>query len=137
MSQTLDTQVLNEPRRSLVAQWIAVLAPPGAWAAEFLLNYNLADSLGCSPSAIRFLGMDGGVKIASAAVTGVAVLVCLLTGALSLAAYRRFRAEDHTTGQRARWMALAGVMVAVLFLIIILASFLPIAILDPPCAPSM
>ena len=52
-----------ESKGALAFQWVAVLAPPGAWAAQFLLNYNLADSLGCSPSAIRFLGMDAGPKL--------------------------------------------------------------------------
>lgn len=127
----------TESKGAQAAQWVDVLAPPGAWATQFLLNYNLADSLGCSPSALRFLGMDAGVKTAIGAVTAVAALVCVVTGALSLAAYRRYRAADPTTGQRARWMALAGVMVAVLFLLMILTGFLPLVVLNPPCAPSM
>lgn len=126
-----------ETRGALAVQWLAVLAPPGAWAAEFLLNYNLADSLGCSPSALRVLGMDAHVKVAIGGVAAAAALVCVVTGLVSLAAFRRTRAGDPTPGHRARWMALAGVMVAALFLLMILAGFLPLALLSPPCAPSM
>ena len=121
-------------RREGALQWAVVFVPPAAWAAQFLVNYNLADSLGCSPGHV--VGM-GSVKGVLGAVTGLAALACIVSGLVALRAWRRWRANDATTGKRAEWMALAGVMVAALFLLLILAGFLPLALLSPPCAPSM
>ncbi|GAC1364236.1 MAG: hypothetical protein NVSMB32_06590 [Actinomycetota bacterium] len=120
----------------MVLQWIEVLTPPGVWSVWFLANYNLAESLACSPGAIRFL-VPPGMQPVILLNTALAAALTILTGLLSLRDYRRVRASDATTGRRASWMALSGVMLSALFLLIIVGGFFTVAMLNPPCAPSM
>jgi hypothetical protein len=44
--------------------------------------------------------------------------------------YRKIRADGDEATTRARWMALAGIMNSILYLIVILASFGPPLLLD-------
>lgn len=113
--------------------WVVTLGPPGAWAAQFLVSYNLADSLGCSPGALGGLQRTG-LPASLGAVTGLAALACVASGLLALRLWGRLRTADPSPGERARWMAMAGIMLSAFFLLVILAALLPIAILRPPCA---
>jgi len=115
--------------RGLVAQWLGVLVPAAAWSAQFLLTYNLADAASCSPGAPSVLAGDARVKIVLALATGLAAVVAAAGGLVSLGCWRRLRAGDPTTGGRAHWLALAGVLSGALFLVMILASFLPLGFL--------
>lgn len=122
----------------LARQWVGVLGPPAAWAGQFLVSYNLADSLGCSPAALSPLNTSAGLKAALAMVTAAGALVCVVCALVSLGTLRRLRAaDDPSPGGRAHWMGVAGLMVSGLFLLIILASVLPLLLLPSPCAPSL
>jgi hypothetical protein len=123
-------------RRHVVLQWVEVLTPPGVWSVWFLVNYNLAESLACSPGAIRFL-MPPGMQSVILLGTALAAVVTALTGVLSFRDYRRVRSSDTSTGRRASWMALSGVTLSAFFLLILVAGFFIVALLHSPCAPSM
>jgi hypothetical protein len=121
--------------RGLVLQWIAVLGPPAAWSIQFLAAYNIADSVSCDPGSFRFL-MAGGAKPVIAAVSGACLLLAVGTTLLSVRCHRRLRRSDVTTGHRARWLAVVGIIVGVLFSVMIANSYAPIAILSPACHQS-
>jgi hypothetical protein len=118
--------------RGLVLQWIAVLGPPAAWSIQFLAAYNIADSVSCLPGSFRFL-MTGGVKPVIAVVSGACLLLAVGTTLLSVRCYRKLRRSDVTTGNRARWLALVGIIVGVLFSVMIANSYAPIAMISPAC----
>ena len=50
----------------------------------------------------------------------------MLAFVLAFGCYRKLRAGDSTDANRARWMAIAGMFDSVLFLMLILAKFLPV-----------
>ncbi len=116
--------------RGLVAQWFGVLGPAAAWSAQFLVTYNLADVVSCSPGAIPALAMDDRVKPFLALATALAAAVALAAGFVSYGCWKRLRAADPPTGGRAHWLALAGMFSSALFLLMILAGFLPLAFLS-------
>lgn len=122
--------------RGLVRSWFGVLGAPAAWAFMLLTNAFLGESLSCSPGAIAGLATDRGITWAVAAVNAACALVAVLALVVSLAAWRRLRDSDRSTGRRAEWFAVSGIMVSVLFLLIILAAYLPLVFLHPPCAPT-
>jgi hypothetical protein len=119
--------------RGLVAQWFGVLGPPAAWSAQFLVSYNLADMVTCSRGGVRFLAVEDRLKPAIALVTGLSVVVAAVAGIVAYGCWRRLRDADHTPGGRAGWLAIAGIMSSVLFLILIVVGFLPLVFL-PSCA---
>lgn len=123
----------SRSHRDLVAQWVAVLAPPTAWSLQFLFSYNVSEPLTCYPGAFGVLH-NGGYEPVIAVVTGVALAVCLGTGLLSVRLWRRFRLEDPTPAGRARWFAVAGMILALLFFIMIANTYAPLTMLRPPCA---
>lgn len=115
--------------RGLVAQWFGALAPAAAWSGQFLLTYNLADAASCSPGAPAVLTGNARVKLLLIVATVLAAALAAAGGLVAFACWRRLRAEDPTTGGRAHWLALAGVLSGVLFLLMIVASFLPLGFL--------
>jgi hypothetical protein len=117
-------RITRAERRGSWRLWAGVLTGPAAWSLQLLINYNL-EELACS-SASRQSGVLVGlgvetfillVNVVAAAATVVAGL-----GALSCL---RWKSDDESTGQRATWMAGAGVMTSILFLIAILTGFAP------------
>lgn len=119
--------------RGLVVQWFCVLAGPAAWSAQFIVDYNISDTGSCSPGAVRFLA-SGGLKPVVAVVSGLAAAVTAWGLVVSYRCWRRLQAGDPTTGERASWLAVAGMMSNGLFLLMILGSYLPLIFL-PPCMP--
>jgi len=115
--------------RGLVAQWFGVLGPAAAWSAQFLLTYNLADAGSCSPGSPAVLTGNARVKLVLVVATVLAAAVAAAAGLVSYTCWRRLRTGDPTTGGRAQWLALAGILSGVLFLLMILASFLPLGFL--------
>jgi len=120
--------------RGLVAQWFSVLAGPAAWSAQLFISYNLADTGSCAPASPHFLA-SGGYRPFIALTSGLAAAVTLLALVVSYRCWRRLRGNDPTTGNRASWLAIAGIMVNGLFLLMILGSFLPLAFISQ-CTPS-
>ena len=120
--------------RGLVLQWFAVLAGPVAWSAQFLVSYSVTDTGACAPAAPHFLASGGlrPVIVATSALTAAVTLVALV---VSYRCWKRLRRQDPTTGERASWLAIVGMMTNGLFLLMILGSFLPLAFFSR-CIPS-
>lgn len=115
--------------RGLVLQWFAVLAGAGAWATQFIVSYNLTDTGACAPAAPHFLA-SGGYRPVLVVVNGLAAAVAAVALVVSHRCWRRLNDADPTPGDRASWLAMAGIMANGLFLLMILASFLPLALLS-------
>lgn len=112
--------------------WFGALGGPAAWTVQLVLNYSLEEWFACSPSATT-RGEVVGLQVPTAAVVTSAVLgaVAVLAGLVSFSCYRKIRNDPgDDVSSRAKWMALAGIMNSVLYLIVILASFGPPLLLD-------
>lgn len=106
--------------------WFGVLGAPAAWTVQLLLNYSLEEWFACSPATqtrgvILGLEVDVVATIITVALAGVAVLA----GAVSIRCLRSNDLRGRSEG-RVRWMAIAGIMNSVLYLItIVVALFVP------------
>jgi hypothetical protein len=120
--------------RGLVLQWFAVLAGPSAWSIQFIVSYNVTDTGACTPAASQFLA-SGGFRLVVAVVSALAAAVAALGLVVSYRCWRQLRGHDPTPGERASWLAVAGMMSNGLFLLMILGSFLPLAFFSR-CIPS-
>ena len=110
--------------------WFGALGAPAAWVVQLTLNYSLEEWFACAPStsdAGEVMGL--GVPTAGIATSAAATVVAVVAGLVSFACYRKIDPGDETA-TRAKWMALAGIMNSVLYLIVILASFGPPLLLD-------
>lgn len=117
--------------------WFGVLTGPLLWFVQLNVNYQWEEVLACSPSAtdrgvVLGIGVRTWVVLVNVAVTAVVVLAL----AVSLRCHRRLAPVDagavRTTEHRrdtARWMALAGIVNSVLFLLLIVVGFAPAVIL--------
>jgi hypothetical protein len=119
--------------RGLVLQWFAVLAGPSAWSVGFIVNYNVSDLGACAPGSPHFLA-SGGFRPVIVVASALAAAVALVALVVSYRCWRRLRGRDPTTGERASWLAVAGMMSNGLFLLMILGSFLPLAFFSQ-CTP--
>ena len=110
--------------------WFGVLGAPAAWVVQLTLNYSLEEWFACSPSTTatgEVIGLT--VPTAGLATSVAATAVAVFAGVASLICYRRV-GPSGVSATRAKWMALAGIMNSVLYLIVILASFGPPLLLD-------
>jgi hypothetical protein len=124
--------------------WFGVLAGPILWFAQLNINYQWEEFLACSPSATHHgevLGLDvrTWVVIVNLVVTAVTLLALLV----AVRCYRRTAAVavggvTTTTHHRdmAHWMALAGIVNSILFLLLIVTGFGPAVILKT-CQPAL
>jgi hypothetical protein len=119
-------RISKAERRESLLLWVGVLTGPAAWSLQLLVNYNL-EELACAPANQdpgRLLGL--GVETIVAFTNILLAVATLLAGVAALHCRRvNAKAPAGTTGDRAAWMAVAGVMTSILFLIIILAGFAP------------
>jgi hypothetical protein len=106
--------------------WIGVLAGPLAWTAHLLVNYMLEEFISCTPGS-RTQGEILGLGIESIILTVNVVLaaVALAGGVVAFKCLRGLDASPQNSGSRARWMARAGIINSVIFLLIILVGFAP------------
>jgi hypothetical protein len=130
------------PSRS-VALWFGVLAAPVLWVVELYVNYQWEEVLACSPATTEpgsVLGIS--VRTWITLVNVVATAGALAALAVALRCYRRTGAteaagvrttDDHR--QVAHWMALAGVLNSVLFLLLIVVGYAPAIVLEPCQTP--
>ena len=118
------------------ALWFGVLGGPVAWTTQLVVNYSLEEWFACAPSTTA-PGEVVGLEVPSAAliVSGLLTVVAVAAGIVSFVGYRNIRANGDEVATREKWMALAGIMNSVLYLIVILASFGPPLLLDV-CAVS-
>jgi hypothetical protein len=111
-------------RRGSWLLWAGVLTGPAAWSLQLVVNYNL-EELACAsanqdPGRLLGLGVETVVML-----TNILLAVATLLAGGAALHCRRVGAKVESTGDRAAWMAVAGVMSSALFLIIILAGFAP------------
>ncbi|MDQ3946718.1 MAG: hypothetical protein M3357_16510 [Actinomycetota bacterium] len=112
------------------ALWFAVLGSPLAWVGHLVVNYSREEWFACSPSATaqgEVLGF--GVDTVALAVNAAMALMAAASGLVALRCRRRLATSGNPGGDeridRARWMALTGIVEGALFLGIILFGFVP------------
>jgi hypothetical protein len=131
-----NAQVGNEERirakdRRTTFGWVGLLTGPTAWAIQLYLNWALGEVIACAP-ANRSSGEILGLQVNVVAAVLNAVLLCLtsLAGILAFVQLRGIRSRiDRTTGDRATWLATAGVMTSALFAVVIATSYVPISLI--------
>jgi hypothetical protein len=119
------------------ALWFGVLAGPVLWFAQLNVNYGWEELGACSPSntdrgLVFGVGVRTLVVVVNAAVT--VVVVAALAG--SVRGYRRtgpveaqgVRTTEHQRDV-AHWLALAGIVNSLLFLLLIVVGFAPAVVL--------
>lgn len=112
--------------------WFGALGGPVAWTVQLILNYSLEEWFACSPSATD-RGEVVGLEVPTAAIVTSSLLsvIAVAAGLVAFSCYRKIGAQpDDEVSSRARWMALAGIMNSILYLIVIAASFGPPLLLD-------
>ncbi len=111
--------------------WFGALGAPAAWTVQLLLTYSLEEWFACSPSATT-RGVVVGLEVPTAGllISGTLTIVAIGAGVVALSCYRKMRTASGDAATRARWMALAGIMNSILYLIVTLASFGPPLLLD-------
>lgn len=117
--------------RGSAALWFGVLGAPLAWAAQLAGNYVLEEWLSCAPGSAtpgKLVGIA--VERWVLAISTATTLVALAALLLALACHRRLRASDASTGNRARWMASAGIINSTIFLVPLALGFASPLLLD-------
>ncbi len=118
-------------RPGLIALWFAVLGAPLAWAGQLAVNYTLEDVLACAP-ATRPSGVLLGTDVRRwLIVSSIGFAVIALSSLLvAVRSWRRLRDGDASTGRRALWMAKAGIVNGLIFLIPITLGLVSPIVLD-------
>lgn len=115
------------PRQNLLL-WIGIVLPATAWMIQLFALYMLEDFISCTPGS-RTPGVILGVGVRPIALLITLVLgaATALAGLTSARIWRGIRAAggDGDPAGRVRWMALAGMMSSVLFLLIMLVKVVP------------
>jgi hypothetical protein len=111
--------------------WWGVLAAPLAWATVISAGYFLQDA-GCPPASP---GEIWGVDVSAVSVA-VVIACAAIAAAGALVAYRetRLSRNDETRGGRSHFMAVAGLLGSLLFLLAIVLSgiaFIPLSSCSP------
>ncbi len=105
-----------------VRLWGGVLGGPLAWFAHLMLMYPLVE-LACRRSSVLPLVTASAVLFVTATLAGIS----------SYRYVRYMREHDgHTVPRRVRFMAAAGCMAALLFMVLIAGGTLPL-LFDDPC----
>jgi hypothetical protein len=110
--------------------WFGVLTGPIAWAVQLGANWFLAEVVACSPHADP-IGEIGSVPLyaVTASLNAVLLAVTAIAGVVAWRDLQQIREHgDETTGHRAEWMARSGVINSVVFLVIMAANYVSIAI---------
>ena len=111
--------------------WFGVLGAPLAWLTQLVVAYSLEEWFGCSPSATdagEVLGV--GVRSLALVITAATAAVAVAAGAAAISCLRRAGPDENGVQKRVRWMAVAGIMNSVLYLLFILVGTAPPLILD-------
>lgn len=130
---------MNAGRRTpgTVTLWFAVLAGPSAWVLQLYVGAYLTDVF-CRRGAGDSLGEVFGLSNTSfvTVLTALTAAVAAVAFVVAVAAYRRLKVDDRSTGRRALWMARVGILDNALFGILILLMFIASTRLSE-CAPSL
>jgi hypothetical protein len=119
------TQAIHERVRDIQRLWAAVLLPLGAWALQMSARYAIQPWL-CKHSG----------HAASDAIALVALVLALAGGALGWHALATRRTQPADAGlaqlhQRERFMAALALGLCAMFVLVIIAQWLPERILSP------
>ena len=113
------------PRSTL--GWLGLLTGPTAWMTQLFTSWGFAELIACAPATVP-TGMILGMEMNSfiAIVNALLLALTVLSGLASYVELRRIRARsDPTPGDRATWLATAGIMTSSLFSVLIAVSFVP------------
>jgi hypothetical protein len=127
-NQEMSTdQARGGPRQNLLL-WIGIVLPATAWMIQLFALYMLEDFISCTPGS-RTPGVILGVGVRPIALL-ITVVLGGATAAAGLSSLRIWRTVGEAAGEadpagRTRWMALAGMMSSVLFLLIIVIKVVP------------
>ena len=125
------------PRRGIVplpALWFGLFGAPAAWALQTITDYSLVAHY-CYPSdAPLHAPTFSAVRGVGFAVSGMMLVIVLLALITALRSWREIRhghdAEHHELAEvgegRARFMALAGVLLSFVFLFAVLMNAVPL-----------
>jgi hypothetical protein len=125
------------PRRGVVplpALWFGIFGAPAAWALQLIADYSLVAHY-CYPSdAPVHAPAFGALRGVGLAVSAIVIVVVLLALATAFRSWRETRhghdAEHHQLAEvgegRARFMALAGILLSFVFLFAVLMNALPL-----------
>jgi hypothetical protein len=124
-------QISRDETRGSWLLWFAVLTGPVAWALHLTINYSLEEWFACSPGTqTRGEILGFGVHAVALIVNAILLGATIAAGLVAISCWRKVRADrDEGDITRAGWMALAGIMNSVLYLIIIAFGFAPPLIL--------
>jgi len=100
--------------------WFGVLGGPAGWSLQTLIGSEL-DEIACAPGA----AVPAIVEPVVLAVSAVCFAITILAGLASWRCLRATSERDDTNGRRASWMARAGVITSLFFVIAIFQGFLP------------
>ena len=107
--------------------WYGVLGAPIVWACQLLLDYGLDEAVACAPgNRTHGLFFNTSIDVVVQIVNVVATVLGVLAFVVSYRCYRKLRTDDNTVSNRARWMATAGMFDSALFLMLIIAKFVPV-----------
>ena len=109
--------------------WFGVLAGPAAWSVEMIVGYGV-EEIACSTGSVGQELEGVGVEPIIVALTLFLGAVTAAAGLLAFGCLRRHRAaREAGAGERAEWMAIAGIATSAIFLVMILVNFFSVAIL--------
>jgi len=130
------------PHRDLVPGWLigfGLFAGPAAWSVQSLLDVALA-GYACYPKDEPLAApLWSGLPTALASANVVAIVVCVLGGIAAWVAYRKSGAERPGSAHhllesgdgRTRFLALAGVLTSVLFIVAVVFETFEVFMVTP------
>jgi hypothetical protein len=108
--------------------WVGIILPATAWMVQLFVLYMLEEFISCTPGSQTPGAILGfGVRSIALFLTVVLAAATAAAGLVSLRIWRGMTPEsdEGTAAERARWMAVAGMMSSALFLVIILLKVAP------------
>ena len=124
--------VTQSETRGSIRLWFGILAGPVAWAAQIVVAPDLNEVL-CYPGAGAERGQVLGMAT-DAFLVGFTLFLAIVTAAgfvSALSCSRRLvNFEDGVAGMRAKWMARAGMLVSLLFILGIVVNLVSLVILS-------
>ncbi len=121
----MTSDAFSESIKELAWLWLGLTLPPLSWAGQMATMYALQP----------WLCLHGGTHVPNDLISLIAALVSIVGGAL---AWRRLRELSGLTASatqqclsRARFMASLGIAQSAIFVLVILAQWLPNRLLSP------
>jgi hypothetical protein len=124
---------IPEPKARKSLLWFGVLGPPLAWVAQLFVDYYLS-SLRCAPGFtwVRWVGTSG-FTILIVVATVIAALIAIAAGLGAWTIWRKLNTSVAATAEgatgRVPFMALGGMLLSLYFLLLIIVSGVPDAML--------